>query len=89
MAKHFALIDVCDFSCLLYELCLLFCNFVRPQFNAQPVYRYCFIHDFTDKVIFTDEVSTVRFVTARLSPLKEYRDPIVRTPCDVTLRQKF
>ena len=38
---------------------------------------------------FTDQVSTVRFVAARLSPLKEYRAPIVRTPGDLTSRQEF
>ena len=37
---------------------------------------------------FTDEVSTVKFVAARLSPLKEFRAPIVRTPGDVTSRQE-
>ena len=36
-------------------------------------------YDFTDEVILTDEVSTVRFVAARLSPFKVYRAPIVRT----------
>ena len=45
-------------------------------------------HDFTDKVLLTDEVSTVRFVAARLSPLKEDRASIARTPGDVTLRQE-
>ena len=43
-------------------------------------------YDFTDEVILTDEVSTVRFVAARLSPFKVYRAPIVRTPGDVTSR---
>ena len=45
-------------------------------------------YDFTNEVLLTDEVSTVRFVAARLSPLKEYRAPIVRTPGDVTSRQE-
>ena len=40
-------------------------------------------YDFTDKVILTDEVFTVRFVAARLFPFKIYRAPIVRTPGDV------
>ena len=31
----------------------------------------------------------VRLVAARLSPLKEYRAPIFRTPDDVTSRQEF
>ena len=43
-------------------------------------------YDFT--VILTDEVSTVRFVAARLSPFQVYRAPIVRTPGDVTSRQE-
>ena len=43
--------------------------------------------DFTNEVILTDEVSTVRFVAPRLSPLKEYRAPIVRTSGDVALCQ--
>ena len=46
-------------------------------------------YDFTDEVILTDEVSTVRFVAAQLSPFKVYRAPIVRTPGDVTSRQEF
>ena len=45
-------------------------------------------NDFTDEAILTDEVSTVRFVAARLSPFKVYRAPIVRTPGDVTSRQE-
>ena len=45
-------------------------------------------YDFTDEVLLTDEVSTVRFVASRLSLLKEYRAPIVRTPGDVTSRQE-
>ena len=43
-------------------------------------------YDFT--VILTDEVHTVRFVAARLSPFQVYRAPIVRTPGDVTSRQE-
>ena len=45
-------------------------------------------YDFTDEVILIDEVSTVRFVAARLSPFQVYRAPIVRTPGDVTSRQE-
>ena len=45
-------------------------------------------YNFTDKIILTDEVSTVRFVAARLSPFKVYRAPIVRTPNDATSRQE-
>ena len=36
----------------------------------------------------TDDVSTVRFVAARLSPLEENRATIVRTPGDVISRQE-
>ena len=46
-------------------------------------------YDFTDEVKLTDEVSTVRFVAARLSPFKVYRAPIVRTPGVVTSHQEF
>ena len=45
-------------------------------------------YDFTDEVILTDEVSTVRFVAARLPPFKVYCAPIVRTPGDVTSPQE-
>ena len=45
-------------------------------------------YDFTDEVILTDEVFTVRFVAARLSPFKVHCAPIVRTPGDVTSRQE-
>ena len=45
-------------------------------------------YDFTDEVILTDEVSIVRFVAARLSPFKVYHASIVRSPGDVTSRQK-
>ena len=44
--------------------------------------------DFTNEVISTDELSTVRFAAARLSTLEEYRAPIVRRPGDVTSRQE-
>ena len=46
------------------------------------------LYDFADEVILTDEVSTVRFVAARLSPFQVYRAPIVRTPGDATSRQE-
>ena len=45
-------------------------------------------YDFADEVMLTDEVSTVRFVAARLSPFQAYHAPIVRTPGDVTSRQE-
>ena len=45
-------------------------------------------YDFTDEVKLTDEVSTVRFVAARLSPFKVYRAPIVPTLGDVISRQE-
>ena len=44
--------------------------------------------DFIDGEILADEVSTVKFVAARLSPLKELRAPIVRMPGDATSRQE-
>ena len=46
------------------------------------------LYDFTDEVILADDVSTVRFVAARLSPFKLYRAPVVRTPGDVTSHQE-
>ena len=45
-------------------------------------------YDFTNEVILTDEVFTVSIRAARLSPLKKYRAPIVRTPGDVNSRQE-
>ena len=72
-------------TCLPHKGCvLLFCNFVRPQFDVLPVYCCCFVlsYDCTDKVILTDEVSTARFIAACLSPLKEFRAALVRTPGD-------
>ena len=44
--------------------------------------------DFTDEVILTDKVSTVRFVVARLSLPKKYHAAIVRMPGEVTSRQE-
>ena len=82
---------MCVILIVYYELCLLFCNFVRPQFAARFLSQ-CTIatlfDDFTDEVMLTDEVSTVRFVVARLYPLKEYRVPIVGMPRDVNLCQE-
>ena len=79
---------MCDSSCLMYELYLLVCNFVRPSLTPSSCTVAALPYDFTNEVILTDEVSTVRFVTARLSPLKEYRVSIVRTPGDVTSCQE-
>ena len=45
-------------------------------------------YDFADDVILTEQASTVRFVAARLSSLKEYRAPIVCTPGEVTSLQE-
>ena len=45
-------------------------------------------YNFTDEEILTDEVCTVRFVAALLSPLEEHRALIIRTPDDVTSRQE-
>ena len=70
---------VCCTSCVCY-----FATLYAPSLTPSPCAVAALFYDFTDKVILTDEVSTVRFVAARLSPLKEYRAPIVRTPGDVT-----
>ena len=45
-AYHFAPTNVFDSSRLLYELCLLFCDFVQPKCDAQPAYYCCFIRQF-------------------------------------------
>ena len=45
-------------------------------------------YDFTDKVILTDEISTVRFVAVGLSLFQVYRAPIVRTLDHVTSCQE-
>ena len=58
-----------------------------PSLTSSQCTVAAFFDDFTNKVILTDEESTVRFAAARLSPLKEYRAPIVRTPDNVTSRQ--
>ena len=69
---------------------LLFCNFVCTYCSLTP--SQCTVaalsYDFTDEVIIADEVSTVRFVATRLSPLKEYCASIVHTPGDITSRQE-
>ena len=59
-----------------------------PSLTPIPCTVSALSDDFTDKVILTDEMSTVRFVVARQSPLKEYRASIFRTPGDVTSRQE-
>ena len=82
-AYHFDPADVRDASCLLYELCLLFCNFVRPSLTPSQSTVAALSYNFTGGVLLTDEVSTVRFVAARLSPLKEYRASIVRSPIGI------
>ena len=59
-----------------------------PSLTSSPCTVAALCYDFTDQVLLTDEVSIVWFVDAWLSPLKEYRAPIVRTPGDVTSRQE-
>ena len=41
VADHLAPTDVCESSCLLLELRLLICNFVRPKFDAQLAHLCC------------------------------------------------
>ena len=76
------LVVYCE-SCVCY-----FETFCVPSLTPSQCTVASLSYDFTDGVILTDEVSTVRFATARLSPLKEYRAPRVCTPGDVTSRQK-
>ena len=45
-------------------------------------------YNFTDEVVLTDEVSTIRFVAPRLFPFKVYPAPIVCTPGDLTSHQE-
>ena len=59
-----------------------------PSLTTSPCTVAALSDDFTVEVILTDEVSTIRLVAAQLSPLKEYRAPIVRTPGDVTSCQE-
>ena len=74
---------MCDSSCLLLDLASL--QLRASQFDAQLMHRCCFT---IYEVKLTDEVSTVRFVAAQLSPFKVYRAPIVRTPGDVISREE-
>ena len=70
----------------------MFCYFATscvPSLTSSQCTVAALSYDFTDEVILTDEVSSVRFVAARLSPLKEYHAPIVRMPVDVTSRQEL
>ena len=87
-------------STLLLPMCVIlvfllllavFCYFATscvPSLTPSQCSVAALSYDFTDEVILTDEVSTVRFVAAWLPPLKEYRAPIVRTPGDATSRQE-
>ena len=61
-----------------------------PSLTPSPYTVAALSDDFTNEVliIFTDEVSTVRFVAVCVSLLKKYRASIVRTPGDVTSRQE-
>ena len=70
-------------SCVCY-----FATLGVPSLTPSHCTVAALFDDFTDEVILTDEVSTVRFVAARLPLLKEYRASIVCTPGDVTSRQE-
>ena len=59
-----------------------------PSLTPCPGTVAALFDDFTDEVILTDEVSTVRFVVTPLSLLKEHRAPTVHSPGDVTSRQE-
>ena len=76
------LVVYCE-SCVCY-----FATSCVPSLTPSQCTVAALSNDFTDEVILTDEVSTVRFVAARLSPLKEYRASIVCTPGDVTSGQE-
>ena len=71
-----------SFVCYFATLCV-------PSLTPSQCTVAALSDNFTDEVVFTDEVSTARFVAARLSPLQECRAPIVRTPRDVMSRQEF
>ena len=70
-------------SCVCY-----FSTSCIPSLTTSQCTVAALSYSFADQVISTDEVSTVSFLAAWLSPLKEYRSPIVRTPGDVTSRQE-
>ena len=70
-------------SCVCY-----FATSCVPSLTPSPCTVAALSYDFVDEVILTDEVSTVRFVAAWLSSLKEYRVSTVRTTGDVTSRQE-
>ena len=65
-----------------------FANSCVPSLTPSSCTIAALPYDYTDEVILTDEVSTVGFVAAWLSPFKVYRAPIVRTTDDVTSRQE-
>ena len=80
---------MCDSS--FFIVLAVFCYFATscvPNLTPSQCAVAALSYDFTDEILLTDEVSTVRFVAARLSPLKGYRASIVRTPGDVTSRQE-
>ena len=70
-------------SCVCY-----FATSCIPSLTSSQCTVSTLSYDFTDEEISIDEVSIVRFIAARLSPLKEYRAPIVRSPGDATSRQE-
>ena len=70
-------------SCACYFATSCVLSLTLSQFTVAALF-----YDFTDEVLLTDAVSTVRFVAARLTLLKEYRAPLVRTSDDLTLRQE-
>ena len=89
----FLIVCLRKLSTLLPPMCVIivvYCTSCVCYFKSSCVPRVmpspCMVAALSDN--FTDEVSTVRFVAARLSPLKEYRALRVRTPGDVTSRQK-
>ena len=80
---------MCAILVVYYASCVCyFATSCIPSLLPRPCIVAALTDDFTDGVILTDEVSTVRFVATRLSPLKEYRAPIVCTPGDVTSSQE-
>ena len=70
-------------SCVCY-----FATSCVPSWTPSPSAVAALSDDFTDEVILTDEVSTVKFGATQLSPLKEYCASIVRTPGNVTSGQE-
>ena len=78
------IVFVCCTSCVCY-----FATSCVPSLTPSLCTVAALSNDFTVEVISIDKVSTVRFVVAWPSPLKEYRAPIVCTPGDLTSHQEF